>query len=72
MRFLNDLKFYLLTQDNHEYTTRDPHIDQKLERIADFLSLGLGFTSKSNAWAGPDHWKYQKAKGIIVNKSFHS
>lgn len=38
-------------------------MEEKFEKIADFLSLGLGFTSKSNAWAGPDHWKYRKVKG---------
>ncbi|KAG0459735.1 hypothetical protein HPP92_022863 [Vanilla planifolia] len=34
-----------------------------LEEVTDFLSLGLGFTSKCNAWAGPDYWKYKKSKG---------
>ncbi|KAJ3695667.1 hypothetical protein LUZ60_001044 [Juncus effusus] len=41
----------------------DPAADEKMEKIADFLSLGLGFSSKSNAWAGPDHWKFRKVKG---------
>ncbi|XP_026659351.2 condensin complex subunit 2-like isoform X2 [Phoenix dactylifera] len=38
-------------------------IDEKLGNLADLLPLGLGFSSKHNAWAGPDHWKYQKTKG---------
>lgn len=43
---------------------RDMCEDEKLERITDFLSQGLGFSSKNNAWAGPDHWKFRKIKGI--------
>ncbi|KAG5542572.1 hypothetical protein RHGRI_022190 [Rhododendron griersonianum] len=41
------------------------------ERVMDdrFLKDGhlfssFGFTSKQNAWAGPDDWKYKKAKGL--------
>lgn len=34
----------------------------KVEELADFLSYSLGFTSKTNAWAGPDFWKYKKSK----------
>jgi condensin complex subunit 2 len=36
---------------------------ERLDRITDFLSVGLGFSSKNNAWAGPDHWKFRKIKG---------
>ena len=46
-----------------DYPAQKPDMDENLERIAEFLSLGLGYTLKSNAWAGPDHWKYHKAKG---------
>ena len=60
---------FLFMQENGEHTIRDPNMDQKLEKIADFLSLGLGFTSISNAWAGPEHWKYRKAKGVMRSKS---
>ncbi|KAG1365012.1 putative Condensin complex subunit 2 [Cocos nucifera] len=49
-------------KENSEYMLDDPDIGEKFEKITCFLSLGLGFTSKSNAWAGPDHWKYQKVK----------
>lgn len=42
---------------------QDMHDDEKLERITDFLSVSLGFSSKNNAWAGPDHWKFRKIKG---------
>ncbi|XP_038974901.1 condensin complex subunit 2 isoform X1 [Phoenix dactylifera] len=51
-------------EENGEYMLDDPDIGEKFEKINCFLSLGLGFTSKSNAWAGPDHWKYRKVKGL--------
>ncbi|KAM0939546.1 putative condensin complex subunit 2/barren [Dioscorea sansibarensis] len=51
-------------KENVDYPTQKPDMDENLERIAEFLSLGLGYTLKSNAWAGPDHWKYHKAKGL--------
>ncbi|XP_020098267.1 condensin complex subunit 2 isoform X2 [Ananas comosus] len=47
----------------HMFDDADLGGDEKLDRIADFLSLGLGFSAKTNAWAGPEHWKYRKTKG---------
>lgn len=50
-----------------EYTFQDPDgpgIDERFEKIADLLSLGMGFSSKTNAWAGPEHWKYRKVKDL--------
>lgn len=41
-----------------------PAVDERLEKIADLLLLGTG-SSKTNAWAGPEHWKYRKAKGTV-------
>ncbi|KAL7000053.1 hypothetical protein U1Q18_001202 [Sarracenia purpurea var. burkii] len=38
-------------------------VDEKFDKVSRYLFLSLGFTSKQNAWAGPDHWKYKKAKG---------
>lgn len=38
-------------------------MDDRFENVDGFLSLSLGFSSKQNAWAGPDHWKYKKSKG---------
>ncbi|XP_062212521.1 condensin complex subunit 2-like isoform X2 [Phragmites australis] len=49
-----------------EYTVEIPQgpvIDERLDKIADLLLLGMG-TSKTNAWAGPEHWKYRKAKDL--------
>nr|CAD1834777.1 unnamed protein product [Ananas comosus var. bracteatus] len=47
----------------HMFDDADHGGDEKLDRIADFLSLGLGLSAKTNAWAGPEHWKYRKTKG---------
>ena len=43
-------------------------MDDTVEKIDGYLFLNLGFT-KQNAWAGPDHWKYQKAKGRFQGTS---
>jgi condensin complex subunit 2 len=56
-------------QGTDEYTFQDPDgpdVDRRFEKITDLLSLGMGFSSKTNAWAGPEHWKYRKAKGKSV------
>ncbi|CAA2969046.1 condensin complex subunit 2 [Olea europaea subsp. europaea] len=36
--------------------------DNSFEKVDGYLFSSLGFASKKNAWAGPDHWKYQKGK----------
>eukprot|EP01018_Ginkgo_biloba_P026384 Gb_02904 [translate_table: standard] len=41
--------------------------DALSERTIDFLFLGMGMPAKSNAWAGPDHWKYRKFKDSHQN-----
>lgn len=38
-------------------------MDELFGNVDEYLSFSLGFRSKKNAWAGPDHWQYQKAKG---------
>ncbi|CAN1843554.1 Condensin complex subunit 2, partial [Linum perenne] len=38
-------------------------MDDRTDTIDTYLLRSLGFASKHNAWAGPDHWKYQKIKG---------
>ncbi|XP_020272359.1 condensin complex subunit 2-like isoform X5 [Asparagus officinalis] len=58
----SDANFSRHSDGNGECVIGNPLIDQKLEKNSDLLILGLGFISKSNAWAGPDHWKYRKAK----------
>ncbi|KAK9924503.1 hypothetical protein M0R45_032869 [Rubus argutus] len=54
-------------EENEPYSFHEPDFDDRLEKVDGFLFLSLGFTSKQNAWAGPDHWKYQKTKGSEVN-----
>uniref|UniRef100_A0A5B7B666 Condensin complex subunit 2 n=1 Tax=Davidia involucrata TaxID=16924 RepID=A0A5B7B666_DAVIN len=50
-------------EENESFIFHDPDMDDGFEKVDGFLFLSLGFTSKQNAWAGPDHWKYKKAKG---------
>ncbi|KAK4255322.1 hypothetical protein QN277_008335 [Acacia crassicarpa] len=54
-------------QENESFPPQDPAIEDTFENIDGYLFLSLGFNSKHNAWAGPDHWKYRKAKGAEVN-----
>lgn len=58
---ISSILFFL--QENNSFTLHELDADPKFERIAGFLALGLGFAPKTNAWAGPDHWKYRKIKG---------
>ncbi|XP_059444006.1 condensin complex subunit 2-like [Corylus avellana] len=50
-------------EENDPYTFSEPDVDDRFEKISMFLLQGLGVTSKQNAWAGPDHWKYRRSKG---------
>ncbi|KAH9320861.1 hypothetical protein KI387_015500 [Taxus chinensis] len=34
------------------------------EHTLDYLFLGMGVSSKSNAWAGPEHWKFRRLKDV--------
>lgn len=52
-----------LYEENEPVNFQDPDMDDKFAKVDGYLFLSLGFPSKLNAWAGPDHWKYQKAKG---------
>lgn len=38
--------------------------DLSSEKTVDYLFLGMGVSAKSNAWAGPDHWKYRRVKDV--------
>ncbi|KAL5990138.1 hypothetical protein ACLOJK_011035 [Asimina triloba] len=55
--------FTMNDEEIGNHTFPEPDGDDRFEKIAGFAFLGLGFISKRNAWAGPDHWKYRKAKG---------
>ncbi|KAI3704000.1 hypothetical protein L1987_74201 [Smallanthus sonchifolius] len=50
-------------EENDEYVSHDPDVDDTFVRVDDYIFLKLGLTTTQNAWAGPDHWKYRKAKG---------
>ncbi|KAK1418178.1 hypothetical protein QVD17_27320 [Tagetes erecta] len=49
-------------EDSDEYVSRDADVDDTFVRVDDYVFLKLGLTTRQNAWAGPDHWKYQKPK----------
>ena len=46
--------------------------DDRVENIDDYLFLSLGISSKQNSWAGPDHWKYRKTKGMRLYLQFQT
>ncbi|CAI9090105.1 OLC1v1024796C1 [Oldenlandia corymbosa var. corymbosa] len=56
-------------EDVEPSMTYEWNVDDRFEKIDDYLFLSLGFSSKQNAWAGPDHWKYRKAREVPVNEN---
>lgn len=50
---------YLGDEQSNVY---DPDEDDRSEEVDSYLFLSLGFSTKQNAWAGPNHWKYRKVK----------
>ncbi|XP_017979600.1 PREDICTED: condensin complex subunit 2 [Theobroma cacao] len=54
-------------EENDTYASYEPDVGDRFEDIAKFLFPGLGFSSNQNAWAGPNHWKYQNCKGSEDN-----
>ncbi|KAK7860409.1 condensin complex subunit 2 [Quercus suber] len=50
-------------EESDPYTMCEPDVGDRFEKVSMFLFQGLGITSKQNAWAGPDHWKYRRSKG---------
>ncbi|WJX43909.1 hypothetical protein P8452_30953 [Trifolium repens] len=57
-----DPSFPSYPQENELFPSTEPDMDDRFENVDGFLFLSLGFNSKHNAWAGPDHWKYKKSK----------
>ncbi|RDX64855.1 Condensin complex subunit 2, partial [Mucuna pruriens] len=57
-----DPSFPSYPQDNEPFPSPDGDMDDRFESVDGYLFLSLGFSSKQNAWAGPDHWKYRKSK----------
>ncbi|XP_023757126.1 condensin complex subunit 2 [Lactuca sativa] len=50
-------------EENEQYESHDRDVDDKFIKIDDFLFPRRGLTTSQNAWAGPEHWKYNKSKG---------
>ncbi|KAI4334142.1 hypothetical protein L6164_018869 [Bauhinia variegata] len=61
-----DSSFPGYPQETETFPSQDFDTDDRFENVDEYLFLNLGFSSKLNAWAGPDHWKYGKAKGSEV------
>ncbi|XP_038702660.1 condensin complex subunit 2-like isoform X1 [Tripterygium wilfordii] len=59
-----DAVFPSYDEENESIAFRNPDIDDRFEKVDGYLFLNLGFTSSQNSWAGPDYWKYRKAKGL--------
>ncbi|KAI5390172.1 condensin complex subunit 2 isoform X2 [Lathyrus oleraceus] len=57
-----DQSFPSYPQENEQFPSRESDMDDRFENVDGYLFLSLGFNSKQNAWAGPDHWKYKKSK----------
>lgn len=53
-------------QEAEPYSYDNADVDYESEKVDEYLFLSLGYSSKQNAWAGPDHWKFQKAKGSLA------
>ncbi|XP_058773650.1 condensin complex subunit 2-like [Vicia villosa] len=58
-----DPRFSSYPQEKKPFPSQDPEMDELFGNVDEYLSFSLGFRLKKNAWAGPDHWKYHKAKG---------
>ncbi|KAK6934494.1 Condensin complex subunit 2/barren [Dillenia turbinata] len=57
-----DQSFDGLPEENEPFTSNELDASDRFNKVAAFLFQGLGFSSKHNSWAGPDHWKYYKSK----------
>ncbi|XP_031392689.1 condensin complex subunit 2 isoform X2 [Punica granatum] len=51
-------------EENENLGFRGPETEDESEEVEGYLFLSLGMNTKQNAWAGPDHWKYRKPKGL--------
>ncbi|GAU17138.1 hypothetical protein TSUD_106370 [Trifolium subterraneum] len=58
-----DPKFSSYPQEKEPFPSKDPDMDEIFGNVDEYLFASLGFRSKKNAWAGPAHWQYRKAKG---------
>ncbi|KAJ1400043.1 Condensin complex subunit 2/barren [Sesbania bispinosa] len=58
-----DPSFQSYPQEKEPFPSQDPDVDEIFENVDGYLFFSLGFRSNKNGWAGPDHWKNQRAKG---------
>ncbi|WJX73821.1 hypothetical protein P8452_57558 [Trifolium repens] len=64
-----DPNFSSYPQEKEPFPSQDPEMDEIFGNADEYLFASLGFRSKKNAWAGPDHWQYRKAKVSEVHCS---
>ncbi|KAJ8764647.1 hypothetical protein K2173_006729 [Erythroxylum novogranatense] len=57
-----DATFPSYYEEHEPFSFHNPEMEDRFEKLDTYLSLNLGFSMNQNAWAGPDHWKYRKAK----------
>ncbi|CAK7349006.1 unnamed protein product [Dovyalis caffra] len=57
-----DTTFASYPEEKEPYLFDNPDMDDRFKEVDAHLFLSLGFASKRNDWAGPDHWKYRKVK----------
>ena len=62
----------LTLQEVEPASLQDLDSDERFENVDDYLFLSLGISSKQNSWAGPDHWKYRKTKGMRLYLQFQA
>ncbi|XP_022970958.1 condensin complex subunit 2 [Cucurbita maxima] len=58
-----DAGFPTYNEESVSSTYHNPDIEERSEKVDEYLISCLGFTLRQNAWAGPEHWKYRKTKG---------
>lgn len=58
-------------QEIEPFSSHNPDMDDRFEKVDEYLFLSLGISSKQNAWAGPDHWKYRKVKGLVAGDNIN-
>ncbi|KAK2421722.1 condensin complex subunit [Trifolium repens] len=64
-----DPNFSSYPHEKESFPSQDPEMDEIFGNVDENLFASLGFRSKKNAWAGPDHWQYRKAKESEVHCS---
>ncbi|GER53225.1 condensin complex subunit 2 [Striga asiatica] len=52
----------VLDLPDEQLNVNDSDEYDRVEEVDSYLFFSLGFSTKQNAWAGPDHWKYRKVK----------